>query len=217
MLFNAVAFQRLSAREASAAREATSKPSDGSAQAAPAPRIEDAPPVVGEAPAPGPSPVKTPTSASPPLERDPKLMEILDAQDAFSAFWKQLDRVFKARDKLDEARYFQTVVASTADYLELQEPARSQFAVAAQAASRSAGDARRERDAAQKALPKKDKTDPAYAAYQQQRDAIDARYVEQVKAAVDAVRPSVDAARPRHMEFMSNAGRWLRNLAPPAK
>lgn len=40
------------------------------------------------------------------------------------------------------------------------------------------------------------------------------RYQTQVKAAVDSLRPYLSATDARHQEFLSNADKWLRTLAP---
>lgn len=149
------------------------------------------------------------------VRNDPKVSEVLDAQDSYSAYWKDLDRVFKARSKFDESKYVQTVLAATVDYLELPENGRVAFSQAAQSAAVGVAQARKDYDAARKALPPKDKANPAtYTAYQQQKDGIDARYQEQVKVAVESLKVALDPNRPRHAEFASNAEKWLRNIAP---
>lgn len=178
----------------------------------PVPQVREAPLVVPAATAPrGTAPVTVPSV----IRADPKVQEVLDAQDAFSAFWKDLDRVVKARSRFDEAKYSQTVITATADYLELPESSRGPFFQAAQTAASNAALVRKEYEDSRKALPQRDKANPAsYTAYQQQKDAIDVRYQNQMKALTEGLKQSLDLNRPRHAEFASNAEKWIRNLAP---
>lgn len=146
---------------------------------------------------------------------DPSIEAVLDAQDKFGGFWKDLDRVFKAKDRLDETRYFNAVVGSTQEFLELGDPTRGHFAQATQNAVAEMARARKEREDAKKLLPPKDKANPAaLAVYNQQKDAIDARYDERVKDAQAAVTGLLDQGRARHAEFSAHADRWLKNLVP---
>ena len=179
----------------------------------PLPTIREAPLVI---PAASPSKAAAQGTAAPSVIRsDPKVQEVLDAQDSFSAFWKELDRVVKARSRFDEAKYVQTVLASTMEFLELGPSARTPFSQSAQAAASAAAMARKDYDAGRQALPPKDKANPAtYAVYKQQKDAVDARYQAAMKSAVDGLKAHLDPARPRPAEFASNSERWIRNLAP---
>lgn len=223
LLFNAVALVRL--KEAEGERHAAAARFQVSTEAPATPLRAEAPlpdhggtsrpsapavsaPSVGKAVPPGAAPVSS-------VRNDPKVTAVLDAQDSFNAFWKDLDRIFKARAKFEEPKYLEAVLGSTMDYLEIPESGRAAFSQAAAAASLSVANARKEYDAGRKALPPKDKTNAAaYAAYQQQKAAVDTRYQEQVKAAVDGLKVTLDINRPRHLEFASNAEKWLRNLAP---
>jgi len=226
LLFNVVALVRL--KEAEAERHPAAPSSRLSQQpASSSPRAETGPaealpysrPAV---PAAAPAPVVkssgsvvSPVSPTSSVRSDPKVAAVLEAQDSFNAFWKDLDRVFKARSKFEEPKYLETVLATTEDYLEIPESGRAGFSQAANAAAANVALARKNYDAARKALPPKDKTNPtAYAAYQEQKAAVDTHYQEQVKAAVDGLKVTLDAGRPRHAEFASNAEKWLRNLAP---
>ncbi len=181
----------------------------------PLPTIREAPLVIPAASSSNSKAAVQGTAASSIIRSDPKVQEVLDAQDSFSAFWKDLDRVVKARSRFDEAKYAQTVLASTMEFLELGPSARTPFSHAAQAAASAAAMARKDYDAARLVLPPKDKANPTtYAAYQQQKDAVDARYQAQVKAAVEGLKAHLDPSRPRHAEFASNSERWIRNLMP---
>ncbi len=214
LLCNAVSVVRLS-------REASPSPARAGAGPAPGPRganpAESVPPASMSGPVsepPGPRTSRPPAA----VVNDPQVLEVLEAQESFRALWKELDRVFKARSRLEEGRYLEAVFSATTHYLQLAEPARSQFTQAAREASQAFANARKERDAVRKTLPPKDKADPqAYAAYQQQKDAIDARYDGQIKGAVDGLRLRLDAGRPRHTEFLANADKWLKNVAPKAQ
>jgi hypothetical protein len=147
------------------------------------------------------------------VRSDPRVAEVLDAQEKFGAFWKDLGALFKAKGKLDDAKYFQTVVGSTSDFLELGEPARPQFHEASRFGVAVLRQARRDYDAARAALPVRNKADvAAEAVYQDRKNAVDARYQEQVNAAVKSVVATLDPARPRHAEFAAEAGRWLKSL-----
>jgi len=181
----------------------------------PLPTIREAPLVIPAASSSNPRAAVPGTTAPSIIRSDPKVQEVLDAQDSFSAFWKDLDRVVKARNRFDEAKYVQTVMTSTMDYLELGPSVRGSFSQAAASSASAASMARKDYDAARQALPPKDKANPTtYAAYQQQKDAVDARYQAQMKAAVDGLKAHLDPNRPRHAEFASNSERWIRNLVP---
>lgn len=160
-----------------------------------------------------------PPAAPPPprygIKFDPSVEAVIDAQEKFGAFWRDLDRVFRAKDRLEESRYFQAVVGATQDFLELYEPVRAQFAVATQTGIAELVRARKDKDAARALLGPKDKTNPtAAAAYERQKDEIDAQYDQRVAAAVAGVTALLDRSRPRHSEFSASADRWLKNLVP---
>lgn len=231
LLFNVVAFVRLAEEPAvpGASPRGQIRPEPRAERSADAPApagagsLEEAAPAAAGL-APTPAVPATPTAASPAptittssLRNDPEVRDVLQANEAFSAFWKDLDRVFKLRSKFDERKYSQTVLTASSDFLGLEDPRRAQFEEASKSAAMSIAAARKEQDAAKKALPPKDKTNPAaLAAYEQQKDLIGARYDTQVKAAVDTLKPYLNAGDARHQEFLQSAERWLRNLAPRA-
>ncbi len=173
--------------------------------------------------APAALPASSSTASPPPasgsvpsVRRDPRIADVLEAQDRFAEFWKDLDRLFKAKGRVDDAQYFQAAVSATADFLELPATARTHFTEASRAGVAALARSRQEYDQARSALPPRDKNNPASSAlYQERKDAVDARYQEQVKAAVNGVRTVLDPARPRHAEFSASAEKWLRNLVPP--
>ena len=230
VLFNVVAFVRMTEDEAPAAapvkasapaevrKPAPSEPSlaERPAESA-APGRESAPlsSALATAKAAPPGPALT----QPSLRNDPKVREVLQANEAYGAFWKDIDRLSKVRSKFDEAKYQQSVLAATEDFLQLGDPARAQFDEAARIAANGVARTKKEHDAAKGALPPKDKNNPAaLAAYEQQKDALDLRAQAQVRAAVDSLKPYLNSSDARHQEFLSNAEKWLRALAPkPAK
>jgi len=229
LLFNVVAFVRLSDDDAPAtparapiASESRKAPAAESAVDAllgavpvesPAPARESA-----AAPAVRPAAKGAPsgpalTQAS--LRNDPKVREVLQANEAYGAFWKDIDRLSKVRSKFDEPKYQQTVLTASEEFLELGDPNRTQFEEASKAAANATAQAKREYEAAKSALPPKDKSNPtSFAAYEQQKDALDLRYQSQIKAAVDSLKPYLNLSDARHQEFLSNADKWLRTLAP---
>lgn len=149
------------------------------------------------------------------VKLDPKVAGVLEAQEKFGKFWKDLDKVIKAKDRLDGETYFQAVSQSTMDFLELSEAQRGGFVSATRASVESMVHARRERDQARALLPPKDKNNPAtYALYQQQKDAVDARYKAQNQAAVELLKGQLDPRSPRHAEFVQRADGWVRDLVP---
>ena len=230
LLFNVVAFVRLSdadapvtpartpnaseAKKAPASESALESvlavtPVDSPASANAAAAMPAARPAAKGAPSSGPAL----TQAS--LRNDPKVREVLQANEAYGAFWKDIDRLSKVRGKFDEPKYQQTVMTATEEFLELGDPNRAQFEEAAKAAAGSYAQAKRVHDAAKAALPPKDKSNPtALAAYEQQKDALDLRYQTQIKSAVDSLKPYLNLSDARHQEFLSNADKWLRTLAP---
>jgi hypothetical protein len=163
-----------------------------------------------EAPAPG-APRPAPSAPSATID-DPQVAEVLSEQEHFRTFWKDLDRVFKARGKIDEAKYFETVLDMTLDYLTLPAPARARFSESARVAAAEFAGVRKEQDDARRALPPRDKDNAA--SVDAQRRAIDARFLEQSKAVIDRVRGQLDLQQPRHSEFSTRIDRWLRELGP---
>jgi hypothetical protein len=230
VLFNVVAFVRLSedeppavmppkrpvaidARKPMAAESAVQAVLAAPAVEAPAPAQEavtpSAPKAAGKIASPGPA------LTQPSLRNDPKVLEVLQANEAYGAFWKDIDRLSKVRGKFDEPKYQQTVATATSDFLELGDPARAQFEEAARIAAGTYAQAKQEYETAKDALPPKDKSNPTtYAAYQQQKDVIEVRYQTQVKGAIDSLKPYLNAGDARHQEFLSNADKWLRTIAP---
>ncbi len=213
LLFNAVAFVRL--------QDAPPPPvAPPPAPRPPRPEVPTSVAPVTVAPVARPAELPAPAAVPPPppkpsVVKDPQVLGVLEAQDDFGILWKELDRVFKARGKLDEAAYAQTVLTALGDFLGMSTSARSSFAEALQAGAASLAAARAEHQAAKDALPPKDKANVAsLAVYQQQRDAIDLRYQERSKAAVDGVKSHLDLRQPRHAELAGNLEKLLRNLAP---
>ena len=163
-----------------------------------------------------PAPVPKPSTPAPPaIRHDPLILGVIQAQEEFGAFWKDLDRVFKARSKLEESRYSQSVIAAVQDFLGLPDAARPAFEQALRNAALQLAETRKEFDLARQSLPPKDKNNPAvYALYQQQKDALDLRYQERTKGVVDGVKAQLDLKNPRHGELAGNLEKLLRNLAP---
>lgn len=168
--------------------------------------VESAPP---DAPA---RPYAAPAPASGVAIDDPKVAQVLEEQERFRAFWRDLDRVFNARGKIDETQYSGTVIDATLDYLALADPARPRFSETALQTAADWGRMRREYDEARKALPPRDKENAV--AYDAQRKQIDQRYKDQSKASVDRMKILLDLTQTRHAEFATHLDRWLRELAP---
>ncbi|HEX7899551.1 MAG TPA: hypothetical protein VF950_17415 [Planctomycetota bacterium] len=214
LLGNVVLLTRLRGREeprapAAAAPRAPERPAPVPAVDVPSEDVvrPEAPAAVA---APAPPPLRTSTPA-PSAIRDPLVLGVIQAQEDFGAFWKELDRVFKARAKLEESRYAQTVVGAVQDFLGLSDAARPGFDLALRGAARQLADTRKEYELARQGLPPKDKANPAY---QQQKDALDARYQERTASIVDGVKAHLDLKDPRHGELAGSLDRLLRNLAP---
>jgi hypothetical protein len=177
-------------------------------------REESAPAAVAASPA-APPPARPAPVALAAVQADPQVLGVIRAQEEFGAFWKDLDRVFKARAKVEEERYAQSVIGSVLDFLNLPAGSRPAFDQALRDGSLRLADIRKEHDLAKQALPPKDKTNPAaQAAYQQQKDALDLRRDERTKAVVDGVKLHMDLKDPRHAELAGNLEKLLRNLAP---
>jgi hypothetical protein len=152
------------------------------------------------------------------IRTDPRVAGVIDAQEKFGIFWKDLDKVFKARDRLEPEPYFQTVTQGTMDFLEIPEYQRGAFVSSTRAAVDAMARARREHAEARKLLPPKVKGDPAAsAAYDQQKNAIDARYDAQAKSAMDMLGGNLDPKKPRHAEFIARSDNWLRYLVPKSQ
>jgi hypothetical protein len=227
LLFNAVALLRSSSEPPQRApafrfEPAVSRPLPARAAAEPeAPSWSPAAEAAPARPEPQVRASKTAESATAPaggtsyVKLDPKVAGVLDAQEKFGKFWKDLDRVIKAKDRLEPETYFQAVSQATTEFLELSEAQRGGFVTATRAAIDSMAQARRERDQSRALLPPKDKNNSAtYAVYQQQKDAVDARYQAQNQAAVELLKGQLDPRNPRHSEFLQKADSWVRNLVP---
>ncbi len=222
LLVNAVCIVRLNRPEAPpAARPSVAKGGEEARQDPSVPKATEAP---ATTPTGAPSetpPAKAPAKpgTGPSFVNDPKVREVLDAQDLFGAYWKDLDRVFKARDRLDDASYIKTILAATGDYLELNDAQRAQFADAAQTAVQALATARKEYEDGRKALPPKgDKNDAAArAAYDEQRNALDARYDQRFADVVTNLKTPLEPGRARHAEFIAHMDKWLKNLAKTAQ
>jgi hypothetical protein len=166
--------------------------------------------VAPAAPAAGPRPAAP--ALSPAAVDDPQVAEVLSEQEHFRTFWRDLDRVFNARGKIDEGKYFDTVLDVTLDYLGLPESARPRFTETARISAAELARLRKDHDDARRALPQKDKDNAA--AVDAQKRELDLRLKEQSKAAVDRVRLQLDPAQVRHTEFSGRIDRWLREIAP---
>lgn len=172
-------------------------------------------PVVPASPAPPTGAVDPEPQAFSAITSDPQVAAVLEAQAEHGRLWRDLDRVFKARDRLDEAKYLGTVMEATTEFLRLPAPQRPLFAQTARTAAEEVARARADHEAAKQSLPPKDKTNPAaYEAYRLQKDALDRRLEERSRAAAEVVKGRLDLGDPRHAEFASRLDRWLRNLAP---
>ncbi len=160
-----------------------------------------------------PGAVSAPKGGS--VKDDPAVAAVIEAQDSFGAFWKDLERLFKAKSRLDDAKVFETALGTTMDFLELPAGSRPRFFESARAGVALIAQARREYEAGRKAIPPRDKSNPASVAlYDQQKNAVDDRYQEQVRVAVEGVKSNLDASRPRHVEFGGAAEKWLKSLVP---
>ena len=225
VLVNAVCIVKMGRTEAAlAAKPALSKatPDDARKETPSVPKTETTSPKTTPAVNPAdPTPTKVPpkTGTAPSFVNDPKVREVLDAQDTFGAYWKELDRVVKARDRLDEASYVKTILAATVDYLELNDLQRSQFAEASNTALQVMADARKDYEAGRKTLPPKgDKNDPAArTAYDNAKNALDAVYDQRVADATANLKVPLDTNRARHAEFIAHMDKWLKNLSRPAQ
>src|SRR5262245_18287683 len=147
VLFNVVAFVRMADDDAPAvpartpvapevrkAPRAESALDDLLAAKAPevaAPTREAAAPPVAPRAGGKPAPASGPSLTQASLRNDPKVREVLQANEAYGAFWKDIDRLSKVRSKFDEPKYQQTVMTATTDFLELGDPNRAQFEEAA--------------------------------------------------------------------------------------
>ena len=181
----------------------------------PAPPVQAAAPpaevvvIRPEAPDPVPPPApRTSTPAAPAIRHDPQVLGVIQAQDDFGAFWKELDRIFRARSKLDESLYARSIITAVQDFLRLPG---STFDQALRTGALQMAEARREHELARQALPPKEKNNPVY---QQQKDVLDARHQERAASIVNGVKAHLNPADPRHAEFAGSLEKLLRNLAP---
>lgn len=219
VLFNLVALTRLRGTEkvpAAPARPAAPRPAASPAAVVRTPEpVPLADPTAVAPPAPDRPPPDPEPQAFSSITSDPQVMAVLEAQEEHGRLWKDLDRVFKARDRLEEAKFLGTVMDATTEFLRLPAPQRPLFAQTARGAAEEVGRARTDHEAAKQGLPPKDKSNPAaHELYKQQKDVLDRRLEERSRAAADVVKARLDLSDPRHAEFASRLDRWLRNLAP---
>lgn len=166
-----------------------------------------------EAAAPGAArPVSAPAATGSATFDDPQVAEVLSEQEHFRAFWRDLDRVFNARGKIDETKYFDTVLDVTLDYLGVADPLRVRFSETARVSAADLARVRKEYDDARRALPPRDKDNAA--TVDAQRREMDARFRDMALAVTDRVKGQLDVKQPRHAEFASRIDRWLREIAP---
>ena len=154
VLFNVVAFVRLSDDDAPVmparapvaidARKPVAAESAVEAVLAAAPVEALAPARESAAPSAPKSTPSGPALTQTSLRNDPKVREVLQANEAYGAFWKDIDRLSKVRGKFDEPKYQQTVATASSDFLELGDPARGQFEEAARIAANNYAQAKQE-------------------------------------------------------------------------
>ncbi|HYE99428.1 MAG TPA: hypothetical protein VEJ18_10985, partial [Planctomycetota bacterium] len=189
LLFNLADLTRLKAPERipptpapAPARPSAPRPAPPAVAAVPSLDPAPAPVTAVVAPA-APSPAPAPTAYGA-ITSDPEVMAVLEAQEEHGRLWKDLDRVFKARDRLDEAKFLGTVMEATTEFLRLPAPQRPLFAQTARAAAEEMARARADHEAAKQGLPPKDKSNAAaYEAYRLQKDVLDRRLGERSRAA----------------------------------
>ena len=143
--------------------------------------------------------------------RDPEIAAILAEQDRFTQFWGDLGKLSTARKQIEENRYVQAVIDSTAQFIGLVEPQASHFSESAKAAIVELERANKEYQEAGKTIVH-DRTNPKL--YQEQWNAVNKRYKEAQAAATDLVKAQLDASQSRQKQFMSNLDGWFRYLAP---
>ena len=149
---------------------------------------------------------------------DPVVAGVVQAQEDFKAFWKDMERLADARKRLEYDRYFSASIEATQKFLGLSEPLRSKFGRQIRTAVAGLARARADYERAKEFYPPYDKKDPAsYQLYKQQRDANKDRYQRAEDAAVEGVISLLDRNLPRHVEFASSSkvDNWLEDLFPP--
>ncbi len=146
------------------------------------------------------------------VSADPEVERVLLAQADFRRFWKEIEDVFDAKDKLDPEKYRSTVLEATADYLLLTEPSRSQFLREAEIAAADMAATRREYYESRDQLPPRDPANPSL--YETQKDALSARYKEGRQKAAERVTRLLDPQSRRHQEFSHKVDKWLREMTP---
>lgn len=149
-----------------------------------------------------------PTEAGPTLlgSTSPRLAELLGQGNRNQQFWKDLETLSEARDSMSEEEYRQFLLSASADFLELAEPARSQFVEAARAAATELERARREHTEALKALPKAEMNPKGF-------EESWAKLAEAEKRAKAQVKPFLSSDQPRHKHFRKNLDQWFSHLA----
>ena len=165
------------------------------------------------APATGAAAASKPAASSAPLAppRDPEIAAILAEQDRFTQFWADLGKLSGARKQLDEARYLQATFDSTADFLGLAEPQRSQFAETTKLAIADLDRVNKEYQEAGKGI-QWDKANPKQG--QDQWAAVNKAYKDGLAAAHDRIKSQLDASQPRQKQFMAQIETWMRYVAP---
>ena len=116
-----------------------------------------------------------------------------------------------ARKQLDEARYLQATFDSTADFLGLAEPQRSQFAETTKLAIADLDRVNKEYQEAGKGI-QWDKANPKQG--QDQWAAVNKAYKDGLAAAHDRIKSQLDASQPRQKQFMAQIETWMRYVAP---
>ena len=161
-----------------------------------------------------PAPPSAATAAVVPAPRSappPEVAQVIQAQEDVGALWKNLERIFKARPKLEEAPYQSAVIAAVHDFLRLPDAARPGFEQSLAVGALRLAEIRKEHELAKQALPPKDKSNPVYV---QQKEALDRRTEERTRAVVDGVAAHLDPRDARHAEFAGRLEKLLRYLGP---
>jgi hypothetical protein len=233
LLINVMTFQRLS--KGDAPRPAAKKNGNGNGHAPMAGDDEPAPVVTGDkmdylihevaklrrevadmkasGPAAAAAPSKPASNPSTPAApaRDPEIAAILAEQDRFNQFWGDLGKLSGARKQLDDARYVQAVLDSTADFLGLAEPQRSQFTETARLSIADLQKANKDYQEASKTI-QWDKANPKQS--QEQWNAVNKAYKDAQAAAYDRIKSQLDSSQPRQKQFMGQVDSWARYIVP---
>ncbi len=149
-----------------------------------------------------------------PSRFDPRVARLLEEEEEFRLFWHDLSRVFGIQEKLEPEEYNRVILTSTADFLRLQEPLRSQFFSQTRAALIERVQARKEYDDAKKTLPLKDKNNPVL--YDTARKPLETNFQAKMKSSEARVESLLDLTQGRHQEFTGKLQKWLKELEPIA-